>query len=330
MRVDNFLKMHADVFVYIIILFAYIIFIPSFGDCIIRILDENTGIFFGVISTPNSRHQKFMYNAWIRDLPLYSPESGVAFVTNVGKEIPGVLYLHPGEKFEYLKKLPGSLPIDRDIVIKRYVGAKYFLENTTYKWFWSLSDDALILPENIPHIIDDLNSRYNTYKDSHLEGHCIDAWCHVYMQGGSGYIFSRKAAEKFVEIAIPFIENMTWLDDIEFEKMRDYLGVSITQSASKFIYGHNFVNDINENFYNILDYCPDSIPRTKCYGDKLFSIKHLTEYHSLKHKKIHMLPTMKKHFKTVQKQGLLHPDISYYYSDLSLYFCKRKANHKVI
>ena len=179
------MRIHISVF--IVKLLEYIIIIASIGDCVISVSDESSGIFFGVISTPNSTHQKFVYDAWIRDLQIYSPESKAAFVTNEGKEIPGVLYLHPGEKYEYYKKLKGAQPIDSDIVIKRYIGTKYFIEKTTFDWFWSISDDVLIFPEKIPHVINDLNSRYNTYRDSHLEGHCIYAMKHYYMQGGSGY-----------------------------------------------------------------------------------------------------------------------------------------------
>ena len=312
-----------DIPLYILTLFEFIMFILGMGECVISNTKENHGIFFGVIATPSSPHQQFMYDTWIKNVINYSPESKVAFITNKGKEIPGVLYVHPGQKYEHLKRLPGSRPIDRDIVIKRLVGAKYFLENTNLDWFWSVSDDCLIYPNNIPDIIDDLNSRYNTYTDSHIEGHCIEAWGHIYMQGGSGDIFSRKAAEKFVKIGMSFIRNMTNLDDIEFEKMRKILGVSVTQSASKFMYGHKFVNNVNEKFYENLDYCPSSIPPTKCYGDKLISGRHLTGYHTLSSGGVHFLPSMLEQFKIVQEQILLHPDISYYHDALYLHFCKK-------
>lgn len=308
----------------------YIIFFTAIGGCAVSVANESKGIFFGIVTTRNSPLQNFIYDAWIRNLSLYSPESRVAFITKQKKRIPNVLYLQESEKYEYLKKLPGAHAKDRDIVIKRLIGAKYFIENTTLDWYWSISDDVLLIPDNILHVIKDLNSRFNTFTDSHLEGHCVYALDRVFLQGGAGYIFSRKAAELFIEKSIPFIINMTWYDDAEFAKMRDQIGVSIPQSASKFMVGHLFFEKMDENFYDTLDECPNPVPYTQCYGEKLFSIKHFTGYHSLKEGENHILPKLKKQLENIQKQRFIHPDISYYYDDFNIRFCKSKADHKVI
>ena len=123
---------------------------------------------------------------------------------------------------------------------------------------------------------------------------------------------------------------MFWVDDAEFEKMRDTLNVSIPQSASKFMTGHRLADNITENFYETLNYCPSSINITKCYGNKLFSIRHFTGYHSSKIGSEHVLPLMKEQLKIIKKQESLHPDISYYYDNMSLYFCKNSVSDKVI
>lgn len=292
----------------------------------IHATEESNGIFFGVITTPNSQNQKFVYDAWIKNLRNYSSESRVAFITSKGKEIQDVLYLHPPEELEILKNSPGGQPRDKDIVIKRLLGAIHFVENTNLNWYWSLSDDCLLKLKNINYIVNYLNLRYNPLIDSHIEGHCIEANNHIYMQGGCGYILSRKAAEIFIKNGISLIKNITSFDDLEFGKMRDILGVSVQQSASKFIYGHKFTFNVNEDLYNTLEYCPSSIPYSKCYGRKLFDINNFTAFHTNNVGGQHFLPKNLKTLEIIQKQGLLHPDISYYYDSLYLHFCKKRVN----
>ena len=322
--------MRVSISTFVMTLFNFILFFPSSKECTLSFTKDHNSIFFGVITTPNCSYQQFVYNAWIKKLPLFVPESGVAFIANEGIEIPGILYLHPGEKYEYLKKLPGSPPMQRDIVIKRLVGAKYFIENTAYDWFWSLSDDTFILPENIPHVLNDLNSRFNTYKDPHIEGHCIGTGHETYMQGGSGYLFSRKAAEIFIENAIPFLKRMTSFDDFDFQQIRKIMGVSPQQSASKFMSGHVFSNIVNDSLYENLDYCPKDINSTVCYGTKLFSIKHMTGYHSLKACSRCKPQALKEALDIIQIQRILHPDISYYHDKFYLHFCKKNIDDDVI
>ena len=210
-----------DIPLYILTLFEFIMFILGMGECVISNTKENHGIFFGVIATPSSPHQQFMYDTWIKNLSVISPSSKVAFVSAPGKEIQDVLYLHPDPNKRALrnKVTPPGKPRDIDITLGRLTGAAYFLQSTKLEWYWSTSDDCLINPHKIQHILDDLNSRHNTYAETHIEGHCITDSCLTYMQGGSGYIFSRKAAKLFLKEGYSYLKTMKYIDDMDFSRM---------------------------------------------------------------------------------------------------------------
>ena len=150
------------------------------------------------------------------------------------------------------------------------------------------------------------------------------------MQGSSGHIFSRKGAEIFIKNGIPYVEKMDGFDDYDFRKMRVTMGVSINQSASKFMSGHKFVNEIVENLYETLEYCPKNIVPTVCYGTQLFNPRHLTAYHSLKHCPKCYPEGLKEAMDIVQKQAVLHPDMSFYFDHHDVHFCKKNADDFVI
>ena len=132
------------------------------------------GMFFGVITMPSDQRQNFSYSLWMKDLKKYHPDSESVFVCGEGEEIQGVKYLHPTKEQMDIVNLPKKRKRDRDISMKRLIAAKYFIENTTLKWFWSTSDDCAIDLSKLNGLLEELDFLYDTERDLVFKGHCID------------------------------------------------------------------------------------------------------------------------------------------------------------
>ena len=116
---------------------------------------------------------------------LFSTPHKAFFITR-GQEESGSDYLIQTDQYDkeinlYLNEK------QKDIQLKRYVAAKYFLEKTNYSWLWSSADDTIITVEKLDTIIQDLNYKYDTNSDLVLLGHCFsyEPWGD-YPQGGIG------------------------------------------------------------------------------------------------------------------------------------------------
>ena len=88
--------------------------------------------------------------------------------------------------------------IHLDFVAKTWFCIKYILEKTNFDWFWRGTEDIFINWEKLDGYVRYLARTYNPRTDPIVLGHCIpklpdqkSAW----IQGGSGMLISRKAAE---------------------------------------------------------------------------------------------------------------------------------------
>ena len=100
------------------------------------------------------------------------------------------------------------------------------------------------------------------------------------------------------------------------------MGVSVPQSASKFMLGHHFTRTITEDLYDSLKPCPEVVPHTRCYENRIFNISSFSAYHVNKRNGRPPLTSILEPFRTIQKIGYLHPDIKYYFDNINLKLCK--------
>ena len=182
---------------------------------------------------------------------------------------------------------------DRELHLKRYIGVKYFIEKTNYPWLWSIADDNIIITEQLDYLIQELNSKYDTNKDLVLLGHCISIPSGSYLQGGSGYIMSRKFAKKFLKVAPYFFSFYKSYDDVDFMSIMNFFNMSLRNMASPYMYGHVCYTDNNP--FIRPSKCPSVIKNTLCYGNKLFPSQNLVGYHCSE------LPKLTKYFEKWKK-----------------------------
>ena len=108
-------------------------------------LQFQPSIFFGIISTYKSTRQNHIYSWWIKNLPL---QHNYAFLTQPSN--PKYNYLVAYPQFSALADTPSQwLRPHKDRAIKRITGMKYFYENTSHEYYWSLTDDIAIDIDNL-------------------------------------------------------------------------------------------------------------------------------------------------------------------------------------
>lgn len=277
------------------------------------------GMFFGVITMPGDKRQNFSYSLWMKDLKKYQPNSESAFVCAEGKEIEGVKYLHPTKEQMDIINLPKPKKRDRDISMKRLIAAKYFIENTSLEWFWSTSDDCAVDLSKLDGLLDELDFLYDTENDLVFQGHCIVIDNIVYLQGGSGYIFSRKAAEQFVKIGDLFISNIVKYDDMAFHSLFEFYQIEDYQIATSHLIGHKFeVPDIKDEKMSNIEDCPAVVPYSYCYKRNLYPVQDLVGYHR---SDIEVGISVFKSMVNITKK---YKNLYFYQKRSSLHFCKKK------
>ena len=280
------------------------------------------GMFFGVVTMPSDKRQNFSYNMWMKDLKKFSPNSESVFVCAEGKEIDGIKYLHPTKEQMDIVHLPKPSPRDRDISMKRLIAAKYFIENTTLKWFWSTSEDCAIDLSKLESLLEELDFLYDTENDLVFLGQCIFN-DYYYLHGGSGYIFSRKAAEQFAKIGEVFISNIEIWDDYAFHSLYEVYQLKADQTATSHLNGVGFdIPYIKDEKMENVEYCPRVIPYSYCYKRNLYPINDLIGYHRSN------IEIGESCFNTMIEYGKKYKNLYFYYNLNGLKLCKKKKEYE--
>ena len=127
----------------------------------------------------------------------------------------------------------------------------YFLEHAllfNIPWIFRLTDDAFVNTRNIEPYIRHLNSLGNPYKEVIAEGQC----CGFFYQGGSGWVLSRYAAKKWLELftekkIIHDCLSIRYDDVIFYQSFIPFLGVHHGDFSSPYFHG-NEASDTEKEF----------------------------------------------------------------------------------
>ena len=199
-------------------------------------------LFVGMISIPQSDERKYItYCSWIKKMLKYSRHSAIF----ISEDDPNSTFANmtiPPLNLSFPEKAPNIQP-DINRAVKRITGMKYFLEQTNHEWYLSATDDVYIDFDGIDLMLEELEKEYNPLTDYVIKGHCF--WNkYAYLQGGTGYLFSRAAAKQFYENgAIDWIKSIEEPDDMATRLMFKYLSLSISSSACPYMFGIGFTSD---------------------------------------------------------------------------------------
>jgi hypothetical protein len=142
-------------------------------------------------------------------------------------------------------------PVDTTGDISRHeLGAKLrsaidrFLHNTTSGWLFRLVGDTAVNFETVPMVLRDLNSGTDPLVDRVIQGACLGKFELTYIQGGSGFVFSRRAAYDLLQDWKWFQDNAAQFrnDDRLLSVYLARVNISWYQATNRFFTGHSFWN----------------------------------------------------------------------------------------
>ena len=167
---------------------------------------------------------------------------------------------------------------------KLYAALEYFIYNTNSGWFLRLCEDTAINLETFPLFLSELNENFNPYIDTVIQGACLGKTNSTYIQGGSGFVFSRKAA-------IDLFNDFSWFRSMFFINKADdrvlgfyfqRIGLSPEDTTSRWFVGHGFRgrNSAIEAVTDLSGYIPCDEPVSK-KGCRRFltRVKDITFWH---------------------------------------------------
>lgn len=135
--------------------------------------------------------------------------------------------------------------------------AEYFLKNTNADFYISSTDDIIVDFLRINEFASILNKKYDTNKDLILLGNC-QALPHVsatYIQGGSGYIMTRRMAIEFVKHSKRWLDEPDQIDDIDIAKFLGYIGLKPANGTVPYMIGHPITE------FNVKEFDPSKLQK---------------------------------------------------------------------
>jgi hypothetical protein len=143
--------------------------------------------------------------------------------------------------------VPTSGDLSRHALNSKLKGAiEHFLFNTTAGWFVRTVGDTAINFQQVYPVIRDLEV-FDPLFDRVIQGACLGKYELTYVQGGSGFLFSRRAAWEL-------LQNWDWVRRHAFEFKNDdrllsaylrYMNLSWYNATNRFFVGHSFWNFSN-------------------------------------------------------------------------------------
>jgi len=124
---------------------------------------------------------------------------------------------------------------------------RHFLFQTSSGWFFRIVGDTAINFDTVHEVLRDLNDRFDPNVDRVIQGGCLGKYELTYIQGGSGFLFSRRAA-------YDLLQDWHWIQSNAVYYKNDdrllsvYLGrvnISFFEASNRFFAGHAFWNFSN-------------------------------------------------------------------------------------
>lgn len=121
----------------------------------------------------------------------------------------------------------------------------HFLYETSANWLVRICGDTAVNFNTVPDVLVDLNKYHDPLWETVVQGACLGKFELTYIQGGSGFIFSRRAAYEL-------LKDWEWFTALFPEQKNDDRGISIWlhdranisfyNASNRFFVGHAFRN----------------------------------------------------------------------------------------
>lgn len=241
------------------------------------------GLFISVLAIPSSTHRLIQtQDNWADAFIRKTTKKNFIFVSN--QNITNFRVYNPSQnimKYYRLREYD-FWAVNDDKISKRFGCFEYCLLNLECRWVLSTCDDVYIELSNLESFIDELESKYRPLHESVIKAHCLANCGEVnYLQGGSGYIFSRYAAQ------LLYIARSQWLfsdtiSDYLTPYWIKYLKIEFAETSNSRFVGHHFNEEeleiVRTHKYHLLSKCPQHYFYVPCSSSK-YQINQIAIFH---------------------------------------------------
>jgi hypothetical protein len=123
------------------------------------------------------------------------------------------------------------------LVAMDFFSLTYFLEQRTEPWFYRGICDSFLNLKRLPSFLSELTESFNPWTDSVVRGDCVVSRGILFLQGGSGFLCSRAAAQRMNNIT-QFLQLWVGYEDATMGPFLKSVGISIHDSCSGAFMGH--------------------------------------------------------------------------------------------
>jgi len=126
-----------------------------------------------------------------------------------------------------------------NLVAADFFSLSHFVANRTERWFYRGVDDSIINFRVLPDFLAWLEGRYDPLVDAVVKGDCVAYFGRMlYLQGGAGFLCSRRAAEKMAAALPLFMSVSIAAEDTTSGPFLDALGILVNRSCCGAFMGH--------------------------------------------------------------------------------------------
>jgi hypothetical protein len=222
---------------------AAVCFYPIASHLPVSHIDAIVAKVFAVFLTVRDCPRIKFLNAYIQRSPVANGSQifDYAFVNYTKANQSHPLSLTPPEYWidEVNSLRPGLDRKSREMIAMDFFALTYFLELRHEDWFYRGTDDTIINFRRLPSFLRDLHRRFNPRVDPIVRGDCvIFNKTNLYLQGGTGFLCSRRAAQMMAANLRLFLRLWVIAEDTTFGPFLNALGIGIRQACSGAFMGH--------------------------------------------------------------------------------------------
>lgn len=174
-----------------------------------------------IVNTPDWVRTELLYETWGKDFVKRFPDSQFRFLTtNANDKFGNLQIISTTPEFGY-----------RSMYYLFTDAVKFYLEQTSLPWILRTTEDCFVNVALLEKFINELNSKYDPFRDIVIKGEVVRIGeGRMYLHGGSGWIFSRRAAELWLK-SIDTIDDLytthpSWGDDVFLDHFRELVNLT--------------------------------------------------------------------------------------------------------
>jgi len=280
-------------------------------------------IAFSAITVPQSTRFPVLFNEWGKKFLNATKKPQLFLISENCSSFEGYpCHELPSDMKQILDESKGSKYYTHiNLVVKRYESARFLLRTTNAHWISVITDDVMVNLDSIESMLKDQYQKGNPNTADFWFGNCIDVpW--RYLQGGSGYIMSRRTSERFIkpEIGLKWIKNLNDADDIYVSQAIFMLGMSVKRGTSGRFIGHNLTREhfqiLKSRRFQDLPICPHETHSRYC-NPGMWPLKDVAFFHQGK------LDETVEIYRSVAERNI--PDYVYWFQKgMVPHLCKQK------